>query len=102
MAQVETPAVLQEQLRDAMQEAGIPVPDSEERWQQALRALKVRLTPSWFERRSCQCHCAYACSVRNLPCPSMLRPSQPGLLVYLCLEVMSCELSDFLQEGAIL
>ena len=41
LLQVQTPAALQEQLKQAMQEASIPVPDGEERWQEALRALKV-------------------------------------------------------------
>lgn len=40
--QVQTPAALQEQLKSQMQAAGIPVPDSADRWQQALHALKVR------------------------------------------------------------
>ena len=38
---MKTPAALQQQLQEAMKQAGIPVPDSEERWQQALTALKV-------------------------------------------------------------
>ena len=37
------PQQLQEELKAAMEKAGIPVPETEERWQQALAALKVPL-----------------------------------------------------------
>lgn len=39
--QVEVPAELQSSLKDSMQAAGIPLPSSNEAWQQALHALKV-------------------------------------------------------------
>ncbi len=42
-AQVAVPEQLQKELKAAMEKAGIPVPETEERWQQALAALKVRL-----------------------------------------------------------
>ncbi len=42
--QVVIPAKLEEQLKAGMQEAGIPVPDTPERWGQAMTALKVFLT----------------------------------------------------------
>jgi len=38
---VSVPSALQSELTVAMEAAGIPVPDSEERWQQAFTALKV-------------------------------------------------------------
>jgi hypothetical protein len=38
---VAVPQRLQEELREGMEAAGIPVPETEERWQQALTALKV-------------------------------------------------------------
>ena len=41
--QVVIPAKLEEQLKAGMQEAGIPVPDTPERWGQAMTALKVFL-----------------------------------------------------------
>ena len=41
LVQVKTPAKLEEELKAAMKTAGIPVPDTPERWQQALKALKV-------------------------------------------------------------
>ena len=41
-AQVEVPAELQQELMAAMGKAGIPVPDSPERWAKALGALKAR------------------------------------------------------------
>lgn len=39
--QVEVPKELQSQLEEGMKAAGIPVPDSEARWQEAFKALKV-------------------------------------------------------------
>ncbi len=42
-AQVQIPEKLEQQLRAAMQDAGIPVPESKERWNQAMTALKVTL-----------------------------------------------------------
>lgn len=39
--QVEVPEQLKEDLATEMKAAGIPVPDSEERWSMALDALKV-------------------------------------------------------------
>ena len=36
------PEQLQKELKAAMEKAGIPVPETEERWLQALAALKVR------------------------------------------------------------
>ena len=39
--QVKIPAKLEEQLKAGMKEAGIPIPDTEERWEQAMTALKV-------------------------------------------------------------
>ena len=36
------PDALQSELKAKMEAAGIPVPDSEERWGKALEALKVR------------------------------------------------------------
>jgi len=39
--QVKIPAKLEEQLKAGMKEAGIPIPDTEERWEQAMIALKV-------------------------------------------------------------
>ena len=39
------PAKLEEQLKGGMQEAGIPVPDTPERWDQAMTALKVAFNP---------------------------------------------------------
>ncbi len=41
--QVEVPEELQSQLKTAMQAAQIPVPDSSDRWNLALEALKVHL-----------------------------------------------------------
>ena len=41
--QVVIPDALKEQLKSQMSGAGIPVPDTEERWQQAFKALKVSL-----------------------------------------------------------
>lgn len=46
LAQVEVPAELQRDLKAAMEKAGIPVPESEERWGMAMAALKV-----------CTCEC---------------------------------------------
>ena len=43
LAQVKLPEALQQQLEAAMEKAGIPVPDSPERWQAAHKALKVCL-----------------------------------------------------------
>ena len=43
--QVEVPDQLKQDLTTNMKSAGIPVPDSEERWTLALEALKVQLTP---------------------------------------------------------
>ena len=40
-AQVQIPEKLEQQLRAGMQDAGIPVPETEERWNQAMTALKV-------------------------------------------------------------
>ena len=40
-AQVQVPEDLQRQLKGAMKDAGIPVPEGEERWNDALKALKV-------------------------------------------------------------
>ena len=42
LLQVEVPEQLKDDLATAMKGAGIPVPDSEERWTMALDALKVR------------------------------------------------------------
>lgn len=42
LLQVEVPEQLMDDLATAMKGAGIPVPDSEERWTMALDALKVR------------------------------------------------------------
>ena len=39
--QIKTPPALQKELTASMKAAGIPVPDSAERWEQALKALKV-------------------------------------------------------------
>lgn len=39
--QVAVPEALQTELRAKMEAAGIPVPDSEDRWAKALEALKV-------------------------------------------------------------
>ena len=39
--QVSIPQKLEEQLKAGMQEAGIPIPETQERWQQAMTALKV-------------------------------------------------------------
>ena len=39
--QVKIPAKLEEQLKAGMKVAGIPIPDTEERWEQAMTALKV-------------------------------------------------------------
>ena len=44
--QVKIPEKLEQQLKAAMQEAGIPVPEMEERWNQAMNALKVSPAPS--------------------------------------------------------
>ena len=41
LAQVEVPAELQRDLKAAMEKAGIPVPESQERWGKAMDALKV-------------------------------------------------------------
>lgn len=41
--QVEVPEQLVRELSSHMESAGIPVPDSEERWAMALNALKVLL-----------------------------------------------------------
>ena len=46
--QVIVPEQLQKELKAAMEKAGIPVPETEERWQQALAALKVALQASHF------------------------------------------------------
>ena len=35
------PAKLEEQLKAGMREAGIPIPDTPERWEQAMTALKA-------------------------------------------------------------
>lgn len=48
--EVQTPAALQEQLKSQMQAAGIPVPDSADRWQQALHALKGVWASKFNER----------------------------------------------------
>jgi hypothetical protein len=45
LAQVQVPQQLQSDLKARMEAAGIPVPDTEERWGLALEALKV--TPSF-------------------------------------------------------
>ena len=45
LAQVEVPAELQRDLKASMLEAGIPVPESEERWGKAMDALKVWRLP---------------------------------------------------------
>ena len=39
--QVQIPDKLEQQLKAGMKEAGIPVPETEERWNQAMNALKV-------------------------------------------------------------
>lgn len=39
--QVNIPRKLEEQLKAAMQKAGIPIPETQDRWQQAMTALKV-------------------------------------------------------------
>lgn len=44
--QVEVPEQLKDDLASQMKEAGIPVPDSDERWGMALDALKVRMYAS--------------------------------------------------------
>lgn len=59
--QVAVPEQLQKELKAAMEKAGIPVPETEERWQQALAALKVALQAT------------HSCS--HLPC--LLFPAQP-------------------------
>ena len=41
MLQVEVPDEMRQELQKGMEAAGIPVPDSEDRWAQALKALKV-------------------------------------------------------------
>ncbi|KAK9809702.1 hypothetical protein WJX73_007079 [Symbiochloris irregularis] len=48
--EVQTPPKLQQELAAAMKEAGIPVPDSEDRWQQALTALKGVWASKYNER----------------------------------------------------
>lgn len=45
MKQVSVPESLQKELKDAMKTAGIAVPDSEQRWELALGALKVHPYP---------------------------------------------------------
>ena len=49
------PQQLQSELRAGMETAGIPVPESDERWQQALTALKVVPLHCWI-RQCCQLH----------------------------------------------
>ena len=44
------PSDLVKQLAAAMKEAGIPLPDSEKRWRQAFRALKVGILHFKCER----------------------------------------------------
>lgn len=44
LLQVEVPEQLKDDLATEMKAAGIPVPDSEERWNMALDALKVHST----------------------------------------------------------
>ena len=53
MLQVEVPEQLKTDLASQMKEAGIPVPDSEERWGMALDALKVHLHASWLSSLVC-------------------------------------------------
>ena len=43
--QVHVPDTLQKALQEAMKDAGIPTPDTEERWQAALKAMKVSPPP---------------------------------------------------------
>jgi hypothetical protein len=56
LVQVEVPQQLQSDLKSQMEAAGIPVPDSQERWDLALQALKVLLLSSCHSRR----HLAHA------------------------------------------
>lgn len=44
-AQVQIPEKLEQQLKAGMKEAGIPIPETEERWNQAMNALKVCFAP---------------------------------------------------------
>lgn len=76
MTQVEVPAELQRDLKAAMEKAGIPVPESEERWGKAMDALKVctacaehatsRSHPIPIERRTAQG--VWAIKSRTLKC----------------------------------
>ena len=52
--QVNIPSDLVKELAAAMKEAGIPLPDSEKRWRQAFRALKVWLLLSTSDCSSAQ------------------------------------------------
>ena len=49
--QIQTPPALEKELKAAMKEASIPVPDTAERWEQALKALKVS---SWTRQVAAQ------------------------------------------------
>jgi hypothetical protein len=51
--QVVVPPKLQEDLKAAMSKAGIPVPSTEERWDDALNALRVRPEPCLFLHYQC-------------------------------------------------
>lgn len=72
-AQVTVPAELQSALKDGMAAAGIPVPDSPEKWQQALDALKVG---------GCLgCGARARCVAAGLPCRAGARALCPAALV---------------------
>lgn len=54
--QVTVPEKLQSELRAGMETAGIPVPENEERWEQALTALKVLQFFGAYVPRPDPCH----------------------------------------------
>lgn len=69
VVQVEVPEELQTQLKAAMQDAQIPVPDSSDRWNMALEALKV----CWLLTSVCAAGAgsACACDLPSNSCPDV-------------------------------
>lgn len=71
--QVEVPEQLKEDLATEMKAAGIPVPDSEERWNMALDALKVHpLTLGESVVPACGLHRSEAAPVSEQLCRELL------------------------------
>ena len=76
------PAQLEKDLRVAMKAAGIPVPESDDRWQAALTALKVRPAIQFRDLKALDSVRAKMSCAKQYGCMSVTRVVRRGSSVW--------------------